>query len=403
MQVSFSTKSIYGRSRIGTDPDSVLDRNAYGITVDAESFYSRNALEGYGVRESDEAGARARFERFLQDCSRSGVPVCAMRMPRLRWDTKRTDLNKLLLRIGMEGISACARAGCGVIVIQPLFSGIPKDALWQENHRYYAALGGRAKRAGIRILLENQCGCVNGHLVRGVCADAVAAAEWIDRLNEEIGEEIFGFCLDTAACSLCRQDMGEMAVLLGSRLGAVLVREGDGVQEGSRLPFTGGDAAGQDADWQRLIRGLRKAAFDGILIMDAGDTLRGFSHLLRPRVYSLIRSVADYLRWQIDMERCIRESAARVLFGAGKMCRQYMACYGEQYPPLFVCDNDPSRWGTKVCGVEVKPPEALRDLPEECVVMICNTFYEETAAQLKALGVGRIGTFSDECLGKEWE
>ena len=29
-----------------------------------------------------------------------------------------------------------------------------------------------AQRAGVKILLENQCGHVNGHFVRGVCADA---------------------------------------------------------------------------------------------------------------------------------------------------------------------------------------------------------------------------------------
>ncbi len=398
MQVSFSTKSIYGLGRLGSDPDSVLDRNAYGITVDAESFYSRNALEGYGVTAFDAGGARERCRKLLRDCARHGVSISAMRMPRLRWDTKRTDLRELLLQIGTEGIDACAGAGCGNLVIQPLFSGIPRALLWQENHRYYAALGRKARQAGVRILLENQCGHVNGHLVRGVCADAAVAAEWIDTLNEELEAEVFGFCLDTQACSLCRQDMGEMAAYLGEKVKAVLVRECDGVHEACRLPFTGINAAGYDMDWSGLVRGLRKSAFDGILIMDASDTLRGFSHLFRPQVYTLIRSVADYLQWQIGMERCIRESAARVLFGAGKMCRQYMAHYAENYPPLFLCDNDPSRWGTKVCGVEVRPPEALRDLPEEVVVMICNTFYEETAAQLKALGVKKIGAFSDECL-----
>lgn len=398
MQVSFTTRSIYGLDRLGSDPDSVLDRNAYGITLDAESYYSRNTLEGYGVTAFDAGGARERCGKLLRDCARHGVPLHAMRMPRLRWDTKRTDLQELLLRIGTEGIAVCAGAGCGNIVIQPLFSGIPRALLWQENHRYYTALGQTARQAGVRILLENQCGCVNGHLVRGVCADAAVAAEWIDTLNEELEAEVFGFCLDTGACRLCRQDMREMAADLGEKVKAVLVRECDGVHEAGRLPFTGINAAGADVDWSGLIRGLRKTEFDGILIMDASDTLRGFSHLFRPQVYSLIRSVADYLRWQIGMERCIRESAARVLFGAGNMCRRYMACYGELYPPLFLCDNDPVRWGTKVCGVEVRPPEALRNLPEEVMVMICNTFYEETAAQLKALGVKKIAAFSDECL-----
>lgn len=40
MQISFSTKSIYGLSRISDAPDRVLDRDNYGIMLDAETFLS---------------------------------------------------------------------------------------------------------------------------------------------------------------------------------------------------------------------------------------------------------------------------------------------------------------------------------------------------------------------------
>ena len=36
------------------------------------------------------------------------------------------------------------------------------------------------------------------------------------------------------------------------------------------------------------------------------------------------------------------------------MCRNYMKCYGEKYPPKFTCDNNPKLWGTNFCGLEVK-------------------------------------------------
>lgn len=398
MHVSFSTKSIHGLSRIGTDSDSILNPDVDGITVDMESFYSRNALENYGIKEFDAVTAKVQFAELMQNCAQNAVPINVMRTPRFKWDTKRTDLNDFMLRIGKDCISACIGTGCKYIVIQPLFSGIPKGDLWRENHRYYSALGAEAKKVGVQILMENQCGYFNGHFVRGVCSDSFVTAEWIDRLNKELEEEVFGFCLDTGACNLCGQDMGEMAAVMGAQLKAVLIRECDGIHETSRLPFTGNSVNGHDMDWHGLIRGLRRIDFDGVLIMDASDTLRGFSYLIRSSVYRLIRSVADYLKWQIGMERCIKEYQSRVLFGAGNMCRQYMACYGEQYPPLFICDNNPALWGSKAYGVEVKPPEQLKDLPDGCVVIICNTFYEEIAKQLKAMGVKRIGTFSDECL-----
>lgn len=398
MQISFSTKSMRDLNKIREGRDSVTDMGEYGITLDIGMFYSSQALEAHGLKEIDVDGKKAWFARFIQGRAEKRVPFNAMRAPRLKWDTKRTDLNGLMLQIGEECIEECARAGCTYIVIQPLFSGISRADMWGENHEYYYKLGLIAKDAGVCILMENQCRHINGHIVRGVCADATVASGWIDGLNAEMGEEVFGFCLDTGACHLCGQDMGEMAATLGNRVKAVFVRECDGIHEANRLPFTGRNGSGHDTDWQGLIRGLRRIDFDGILMMDASDTLLGFSHLIRSHAYLLMRSVADYLKWQIGMEKCIKEYPERVLFGAGNMCRQYMMHYGEQYPPLFVSDNNPVLWGTTVCGLEVKPPENLRDLPEECAVIICNTFYEEIARQLKDLGVRHIGTFSDECL-----
>lgn len=398
MQISFSTRSMWNLSLIREDKKSFSDMDEYGITLDAGVFCSKYFLEHYGAVEFSADTIKERFAKLIENCAMKGVPINAMCMPRLKWDTKRIDLNGLMLQIGTDCIEACAMTECRYMVVQPLFSGISKADLWQENHKYYSLLGQMAKQAGIAVLMENQCGYVNGHFVRGVCADVSVASDWIDALNEELGEEVFGFCLDTGACHLCGQDMGEMAATLGKRVKSVLIRECDSIHEASRLPFTGKNETGHDMDWQGLIRGLRRIDFDGILIMDARDTLRGFSHLIRSHAYLLMRSVADYLKWQIGMEKCMKEYPARVLFGAGNMCRQYMMCYGEQYPPLFVSDNNPKLWGTNVHGLEIKPPEELRELPEECVVIICNTFYEEIARQLKDLGVKHIGTFSDECL-----
>ena len=62
MQVSLSTKSIHGVTGIGADPEGVLDKSVYGITVDAETFYGRNALEGCGGKGFD-ADAGLRQER----------------------------------------------------------------------------------------------------------------------------------------------------------------------------------------------------------------------------------------------------------------------------------------------------------------------------------------------------
>ncbi len=398
MQVSLSTNSFFGLGKPKECINGLLDAGFKGITLDLGRSYTPNALEIYGVREVDVQRSKTVLAGFMEECMRSPLTLEVVRAPRLKWDTKRTDLNFLMLQIGKDSIEVCRKASAKSIVVQPLFAGITKQDLWQENYRYYKELGKIAQENNICILLENQCGYKRERLVRGVCSNPSEASEWIDTLNKEFGEEVFGFCLDTCAGTLCRQDVGEMAVELGNRLKAVLVRECNCFHEMSRLPFMGSGKNGESTDWSGIICGLRKIDFDGTLILDAGDTVRNLSHLLRPYLYPLMRSVADYIGWQVELEKRIKRHPQRVLFGAGNMCKNYMACYGEKYPPLFICDNNPKLWGTKIYGIEVKPPKDLRTLPKDCGVIVCNVFYQEIAEQLREMGIEQIETFNDEYL-----
>lgn len=381
--------------------DGMVRAGFESVTLDLGVFCPAINSEGYGKDDSVSVQnrKRERFQYFLERQNRKAVSYDVVRAQHLNWNTKRTDLKEFLLRVGKDCIEACAQVGGRSIIIQPLFSGICKSEEWKENQRYYLELGKIAHREGIRILLENQCRNINGHLVRGICTNTDTVMEWIDALNSEFQDEEFGFCLDSNACYICRQDMGDMVIALGKSLKAVQISLCDDSCNVGRLPSVGIKAASNGSnDWTSLICGLRKIEFEGNLIIDAGKTLKEFSHLLRPQLYPFIKSVADFFKWQIDMEKSFKKFSSRILFGAGNMCRIYLEKYGAQYPPLFVCDNNSALWDTKVCGLEVKPPTVLQNLSEGSVVVICNTFYKETAEQLRKMGVKNIGAFNDEYL-----
>ena len=400
MQVSLSTNSFKGLGEPKKCVDGLLSMGVKGIMLDLGRLYSPAFMEIYGIKqkEFDIEKARNVTVGFLEECIKRSMTLDVVRAPRLKWDTKRTDTSLFMLQIGKESIEICKKAHAKYIVIQPLFAGYKNRDIRQENNRYYKELGKTAKENNICILLENQCEYKRERFVRGVCSHPSETIEWIDTLNNDFGEEIFGFCLDTCAGMLGRQDLGEMAVELGSRLKAVLLRESGWNHEMSGLPFMGNKE--ECTDWSGLICGLRRIDFDGVLILDAGSAMRNLSHLLRPYFYPLMSSVANYIGWQVGMEKGIKRHPQRVLFGAGRMCEKYMEYYGWQYPPLFACDNNPRLWGKRRYGLEVKPPEALKGLPRECAVIICNTFYEEIAGQLREMGIENIETFSDEYLFK---
>lgn len=305
-----------------------------------------------------------------------------------------------------SGLIEIERAGftdalSDVVILPPLFEGVERGQEWEVNKVYYLEQIGLLESDGEskQILLQNLSKDVNGHMIRGLCSEARVACQWIDHLNEIVGREAFGMCVDTGALNLCGQNPYEYIHTLGSRVKAVIIRENDGQNDYAMLPFTSVANGCTQMDWLGVIRGLREIAFDGYLIMDFGDTANAFSPLLRPQIMSMAKSIAEYFQWQIEIESLMKKHKSIVLFGAGNMCRNYMKNYGEKYPPLFTCDNNKKLWGTSVYGLEVKSPEALLSLPEDCAIYICNIYYREIEQQLREMGVtNEIEYFNDEYL-----
>ncbi len=417
MNISVSPAGITNPRAPRQGVQDIVNAGFHSVFLEMNMCCTPQELEGAGMvsdREEREPEGMAsvakqpsmlgrRFARLEEQCREKGLRIPIARAPYLLRDTKRTDLRELMGRIHEESIRYCGRLGCGYLVVRPwqenshcAAGGISSGSAWEANRSYFLRLAEFARKHGVTLLLENQCRWVNGHLVRGICSEGREAAEWVDQLNRETGEERFGFCMDVGVCNLCGQDMQEFARGLGRRIKAVILRDCDGHQENSLLPFTCTVQGQQQTDWLGLIRGLRDISFDGELALDMSGTAAGFSPLLRPRLISLGKATAEYFCWQAGMEGMLKKHPSLVLFGAGNMCRNYMKCYGEQYPPLFTCDNNAKLWGTSFCGLEVRPPEALKGLPKDCVVLICNIYYREIEAQLRELGVENIGFFNDE-------
>ncbi|WP_139904176.1 sugar phosphate isomerase/epimerase family protein [Clostridium thermarum] len=333
----------------------------------------------------------------VEKCKAENIHIFALRSPYLPIDTKRTDLNEIQQQMAEEVIEFCGEAEVNYVIVQPIFAGVDRSNEWLVNKEYYSSLARTARENNVMILLENQYRTYNGHIMRGICSDGKEAAKWVDKLNDIAGEERFGFCMNTGTCSLCGQNMHEYAISLGSRIKAVVLRDCDGHNETSMLPFTAVNSGESQTDWLSLIRGLRDISFDGGLILDIEDTAVAFSPILRPQLLTLAKATADYFRWQIEIENQLKKYKSIVLFGAGNMCRNYMKCYGEKYPPMFTCDNNSKAWGTNFCGLEVKSPEALKSIPADCGIFICNIYYREIEKQLRDMGIkNNIEFFNDE-------
>lgn len=451
MNIICSPAGIVDPFRPGQGIMDIVNAGFKNISLELDMCCSSYELEHFGEPPEDEYGSVARqflpvsvhpaeitpfFKKMFTACEQNHLQIPIARAPYLPRDTKRTDLREEMYRIHEECIRVCGEIGCRYLVTRPwnpdgtcrdawapcgkddpapesekqaaeawASGGIGRDIwntggtcrdAWDINRKYYLRLATAARKANVMILLENQCRNLNGHLVRGICSDSETAAHWVDELNSAAGRECFGFCMDVGVCSLGGQDMREFAIALGDRIKAVVLRDCDGQHESAMLPFTCTYAGQPQTDWLSLIRGLRETGFDGQLILHIPDTMISFSPLLRPQLMALAKATAEYFKWQIEIENLLKKYDSIVLFGAGNMCRNYLKCYGKKYPPLFTCDNNKKVWGTNFCGLEVKSPEVLKNLPEGCGIFICNIYYREIERQLRDMGIQNIEFFNDE-------
>ncbi len=336
---------------------------------------------------------------LIDTCRAKGLRMHIARAPYLLRDRRSPELTEVYRRIAGEAVKLAAAEHCEAVIVRPLFAGIPFGEEWGKNKEFYLSLLPLVKGSETKILMENQCKDSEGHFVRGILSDPGEAVEWIDTLNREAGEERFGFCMDVGAYNLCGQDMYEAATTLGDRVKAVILRDNNGHDEDSLLPFSCISDYGQQTEWLPLIRGLREIRFDGCLMMDAKMTLDAVSPILRPGYMKLLKETAEYFKWQIELESLMQKYEHIVLFGAGNMCRNYLINYGDKYPPLYTCDNNKDRWGEEFFGLTIHDPGDLKDLPEGTGIFICNVYYREIEAQLREMGVKNgIEYFNDEYL-----
>ena len=410
MDIICNSRGIIDSFRPGARIQDMLNAgfkySVYNATVLCDPMEFENLKRNNFKREEDfyltEQPDRLNEEMerlILSQARERGLKLPIAMAPYAASDIKTDTVdNDVLIKLAEETLKAAIDAGCERIIIHPLTIGVDVNKEWDVNREFYMGLAPLADilDSDIRILLINKGKDINGHMVRGICAEPEEAVKWVDTLNELAGRKRFGFCFDIGTATICGQNLYTAMVPLEERLEAIIVRDCDGVHDVSMLPYTA-CIRGQQTNWLYMIRALRKVDFDGDFIIDLADTYNGFVDPLRPSILKLAHEVGELLVWHAGMERMVKSYDKRVLFGAGNMCRAYMKDYGKDYPPLFTCDNNSSRWGEEFCGLIIENPEKLKELPEDVAIFICNIYYNEIDEQLRGMGLKNpIERFSDE-------
>ena len=249
------------------------------------------------------------------------------------------------------------------------------------------------KSTGLKVYIDN------------AYSEVSFLAKTIDRLNREAGTECFGACLDTGSGNLLGKNLCGMIEHLGHRIGLLHAGDNDGRTRQCQMPYTFTRGRGElSTDWYGIIGALAMCGFKGPVVYDIAGLFEVTPACLRPGWYRLLSAVA--LEWEgiLELEEYLKEtsetggleagseeagrSGGLVLFGAGRMFRNYMDVWGDAYPPSYIVDNNEELWGGTRENISIRPPSALlEDKEHPAFVLICNMYHPSIEKQLDAMGV----------------
>lgn len=241
------------------------------------------------------------FAPHVRGAKEAGIKIHQMHIPYpLYIPGGKQKLNQYLQEVvAPKSLKVCEVFQCPYMVVhgfklaQHLGS---EEAEWQQTEELLHSILPMAKEKGIILCIENLYTGTGGHIVEGTCCNARKAAERIDRINQQYGTEVLGFCLDTGHANLVGLDFEDFIIRLGKRLKVLHVHDNDGIGDLHQIPFTFTKTRENkvSTDWDGFLRGLRAIEFDQVLSFETAPVLSAFPVELKEDALRLIARVGEY-------------------------------------------------------------------------------------------------------------
>ena len=247
------------------------------------------------------------FRPHREGAAQAGVTVNQMHMPYPVFVPNGSrELNDYLQKVvAPKSLKICADFGCPHLVVHGFKLARQlgsEQAEWAQTERFLLSIAPLAKELGVVLCIENLYSSIGGHVIEGPCCNARKAAQRIDRLNDELSGEVFGFCFDTGHANLVGLDFEEFITTLGHRLKVLHVHDNDGISDLHQIPYTFAKTRENKSstDWEGFVRGLRNIRFDGTLSFETAPVLQAFPLGLKEDALRLIWQIGAYFRKNLE-------------------------------------------------------------------------------------------------------
>ena len=169
------------------------------------------------------------------------------------------EYNKMIMPKIRRAIEIAGILEIENIVIHPV---VFKENQKEKNIEMYMSLLEDAKKAGVKIALENMFGKTNPETNKklpNVCSLGEEFCEYYDALPKEY----FSCCVDIGHCGLVDSTAGEVIRILGDRVKCLHVHDNDNYCDWHYPPFV------FDLDWEDIAKALADIDYNGYITLES--------------------------------------------------------------------------------------------------------------------------------------
>ena len=231
----------------------------------------------------------------------AGIEVAQTHSPFPSYVEDNDDINEHIIEVIGKCMAVCQLLECPATVVHPYTNTKDKDKEREVNLNLYRSLIPYAKKYGVKVCLENMVGWGCGaHPIKGACADMNETVWYIDTLNKEAGEDVFGFCLDIGHATITGNNIYQDILTLGNRLTVLHLHDNDSKGDMHLAPYTCKTPAHSNIiHWNGLMRGLRKIGYKGAINFETFAAFVNTPIEAAPAMLSYIGAIGNYFRDKI--------------------------------------------------------------------------------------------------------
>ncbi len=198
------------------------------------------------------------------------------------------EYEAIMPRLVERAVEISGVLGAKNIVVHPV-----NNYTAEQNAEYYETLVPFAKRAGVKIAVENMFNWKDGspHATDAACSNHEDFVKHLSLLDEQV----FVACLDIGHSEMegLRTSAVEMIKALGSRLKCLHIHDNDKKHDLHRLACT------NQIDYDAVCAALKEVGYDGDITMEADCFANRFDTAFYPKAMRFMYEIGDYLRGKI--------------------------------------------------------------------------------------------------------